>query len=459
MEISTLTLEQAHHLLESIWQSKMTYPFPVTFLSEKKLAAIQIPFMKAIVPKLGYNRNMATEIRYGPGRYGGCSIAWLFTEQGIAAIKQFIGHVRAEDELGDLMLILLDHLQLRAGTSWPILSNCSVEIPHLHKLSKEPYDWILAIRSFLHTCDGSMEVADAWVPPLQREGDVHIMDVLNDGTATAAELSLANEFRMHKRVVTLADIVDVSGKSIMPEGLDDSISPSSLRFGKQAPPSDRAGQTWRRLIRRRFASGIPPHTRHSHGFLLDIALGPWSQDSPRHLTYAWSFCPKTDVLYRASYDEQQQLQYRLYRPQVYRTEKYYRTDEVTDAINPRFVPVETIDFLEYVRIRGGAPINKQMAIIPPATFEEHVHRLPEHLQRIIGRSLATVCIQFFVIRPSKTGLSSIEREGGEGERERSISTCDFRWLTFKIKRRLLGLGLGLVCGISTIKNMDRGVLV
>ena len=33
---------------------------------------------------------------------------------------------------------------------------------------------------------------------------------------------------------------------------------------------------------------------------------------------------------------------------MYRTEKYYRTDEVTDAINPRFVPVETIDFLEYV---------------------------------------------------------------------------------------------------------------
>jgi hypothetical protein len=211
------------------------------------------------------------------------------------------------------------------------------------------------------------------------------MDALADGNATTAELSLANEFRMHKKVATLADIVDVEGKTITPEGLDDSIAPSSLRFGKQAPPSDRAGQTWRRLLRRRFATGISPHTRHSHGFTLDIPLGPWSQDSPRHLTVAWSYCPKTDILYRAFHDELQELQYRAYRPQVYRTEKYYRTDEVICEIDACYIPVEIIDFLEYVRIRGGAPINRQMTEHPPATFEEHIHSLPEYLQRIIGR--------------------------------------------------------------------------
>ena len=91
------------------------------------------------------------------------------------------------------------------------------------------------------------------------------------------------------------------------------------------------------------------------------------------------------MLYRAFHDEQHQLQYRLYRPQVYRTEKYYRTEEVIDKIDPCFLPVDTIDFLEYVRIRGGAPINRQLTEPPPATFEEHIHRLPEYLQRIVGR--------------------------------------------------------------------------
>lgn len=127
---------------------------------------------------------------------------------------------------------------------------------------------------YLTDFHGSMEMADAWVPPLQREGDTHIIDALDDGSATAAKLSLANEFRMHLNFVTLADIVDIEGKSIMPEGLDDSIAPSSVRFGNQAPPSDRAGLTWRRLIRRKFASGISPHMRLCHGYLLDAPLGP-----------------------------------------------------------------------------------------------------------------------------------------------------------------------------------------
>ena len=94
---TTMTLGQAHSLLESIWRSRMTYPLPVTFMTEKQLKKIQVPFMQEIVPKLGFNRKMATAIRYGPSRYGGCNIVWLFTEQGIAAIKQFLGHVRAED--------------------------------------------------------------------------------------------------------------------------------------------------------------------------------------------------------------------------------------------------------------------------------------------------------------------------------------------------------------------------
>mmetsp|Transcript_8743 Transcript_8743/g.24664 ORF Transcript_8743/g.24664 Transcript_8743/m.24664 type:complete len:187 (+) Transcript_8743:146-706(+) len=110
------------------------------------------------------------------------------------------------------MLILLDHLQLRAGVGWPILSRCSSEIPHLHKLEKAPSDWILALQSFLHTCgDGALEVADAWLPELQRLGDVFIMEALNDGSATAAELTLANEYRMYKNVLTLADITSIDG--------------------------------------------------------------------------------------------------------------------------------------------------------------------------------------------------------------------------------------------------------
>ena len=40
------------------------------------------------------------------------------------------------------------------------------------------------------------------------------MDALNDGSTSAADLTLANEVRMYKRVVTIADLVTIDGKTI-----------------------------------------------------------------------------------------------------------------------------------------------------------------------------------------------------------------------------------------------------
>ena len=115
------------------------------------------------------------------------------------------------------MLILLDYLQLRSGSGVPILADCERSIHHLHNHRKPPENWILALRSFLATCKGSIEVAESWIPDQQRDGDLYIMDELDDGTATAGELKLANEVRMYKRVITLSDLVSIDGTTIVAE--------------------------------------------------------------------------------------------------------------------------------------------------------------------------------------------------------------------------------------------------
>jgi len=43
------------------------------------------------------------------------------------------------------------------------------------------------------------------------------------------------------------------------------------------------------------------------------------------------------------------------------------------------------DFVEHVKIRSGTPFKADEALRQTTTFEEHVQKLPERLQRIIGR--------------------------------------------------------------------------
>ena len=70
------------------------------------------------------------------------------------------------------------------------------------------------------------------------------MDELDDGTASASDLKLANEVRMYmyKHVIKLADLDSIDGKTIVAEALDDSVAPSRFEFGIQCTPPDRAFQ-------------------------------------------------------------------------------------------------------------------------------------------------------------------------------------------------------------------------
>ena len=63
-----------------------------------------------------------TAVRHGPTHLGGMDIFRLDMEQGVQHTKMVIGHLRKEDEIGSMLSISLDHLQLQAGISWPVLS-------------------------------------------------------------------------------------------------------------------------------------------------------------------------------------------------------------------------------------------------------------------------------------------------------------------------------------------------
>eukprot|EP00957_Ditylum_brightwellii_P110254 8409382-Ditylum_brightwellii.AAC.1 len=112
-------------------------------------------FVRAILPKLGFNRNTARTIIYGSIRYGGFQFMHLYLEQGQLALKHLLGHLMKETITGNQIMIALSYTQLVASSGLPYLSEVMVNRSYV------PASWLSSIRTFLHLCKGTVIIPNA----------------------------------------------------------------------------------------------------------------------------------------------------------------------------------------------------------------------------------------------------------------------------------------------------------
>jgi hypothetical protein len=74
----------------AVYIPSMTYTLPVSHHSPKQLKKLQSKATRATLMKLGFNRNTAHRVVYGPSRYGGLGFRDLAVEQGITQIELFV---------------------------------------------------------------------------------------------------------------------------------------------------------------------------------------------------------------------------------------------------------------------------------------------------------------------------------------------------------------------------------
>ena len=106
----------------AIWQMMIQYPLGATCFTVQQCAKIQAKYLPTFLSKMGINRMTATAVRHGPTYLGGMETFHLETEQGVQHSKLVLAHMRKNDEVGQMLQISIDHLQLQAGVSWPVLS-------------------------------------------------------------------------------------------------------------------------------------------------------------------------------------------------------------------------------------------------------------------------------------------------------------------------------------------------
>ena len=90
-------------------------------------------------------------------------------DQSFGQLQLFIGHLNLGDENGQLILSLLTHLQLRVGSSMPVLP-----LPYGTYGPWVEQDWMTSVWWFTTQTHSQLEVENQWLhlPPQSRDESI-----------------------------------------------------------------------------------------------------------------------------------------------------------------------------------------------------------------------------------------------------------------------------------------------
>jgi hypothetical protein len=97
----------------TIWKAMIQYPLGATCFNSQQCHQIQMKYLLYFLSKIGIDQTTATALRHGPACYGGLEIFNLESEQGIQHASLIVSNLHKADEVGRMLHVSMDHLQLQ----------------------------------------------------------------------------------------------------------------------------------------------------------------------------------------------------------------------------------------------------------------------------------------------------------------------------------------------------------
>ncbi|KAL7574197.1 hypothetical protein ACA910_014872 [Epithemia clementina (nom. ined.)] len=207
---SPLTRSETWTYYHAIAIPSITFPLPSMSLSSSQCNSLQTILKQAVLPKYGFNRNFPNALVYGHSDYTGLEFRSLFVEQGLAQVLSLLTCLRSQGVAHQLACIALMWAQFLAGTGVSILVDVHTPLPQL-----DPLVWLPSLRRFLSSiaCSLAIELPQL-IPPLQRSGDAHLMDVILQGSFRPSQIKVINGCQLYLGVRLLSDITTSDGTAI-----------------------------------------------------------------------------------------------------------------------------------------------------------------------------------------------------------------------------------------------------
>jgi hypothetical protein len=290
---SHLSRKETQCFYWAIYRLSANYALPTAYFSKKELKKLQSKSHTAMVTKSGYNRHTPLEVVYGPHFLGGAGFFHLYDDQGYGQIRLFMKFWRSpSSKPGKLLRIVFAWAQRCAGIGTSILEDVSTELPHLEA------KWFASLRKFLKAVNGTIQICDPPIPPLQRQNDEFLMDVaIRSKKFKGAALRRINYCRMHLNVLFVSDVVTPCGICLDPQmykGTEERDK-TTMYSVNQPRPNVKAWKIWQRFLH------LLCKNPRSQDHTLALPLGPWKVPvSKLHRQWSLLYDEDTDFLYQRS---------------------------------------------------------------------------------------------------------------------------------------------------------------
>ena len=190
----------------SMLRPSMKCPLCGTKFTAKESAKNDRSFLPTLLTTMGFNAKTKRLLFFGPPSLGCFGFTDTYMDQGISQVQMLLSHMRHQDEIGILLQILLEKLQLIIGL--PLLPLTYDPQRFLRYL--EP-SWLKNVWEFIYSIKGHVHLEDCWELGEQRAQDkkphVHV-----DIVIAPRELKRLNACMPFLQMVTVADISDATGR-------------------------------------------------------------------------------------------------------------------------------------------------------------------------------------------------------------------------------------------------------
>ena len=240
LETNYFTRAEAWTYYTAFYLPSMTYTLPITPLAAFQCQQLDSRFLRTLLPRCGYNRNMSRAIRNAPTHVGGAGFRQLYVEQGALLVQQLHKFLNSPTTtIGKLLKMTLSWMQAFTGTSQMLLTDVNQRLPPMGK------SYFLDVRNFLKSINAKIIMTDPPISKKLRENDRHIMDIaVAQQQWSERHLARINACRRYFQAQTLADITTMQGTMIRSHILDGTLTvdQDTLRISNfnQARPGPRA---------------------------------------------------------------------------------------------------------------------------------------------------------------------------------------------------------------------------
>jgi len=116
------TRTEGYTAFNAMWSPAISYPLSVTSFTQLQCTQIQTAYVSAFLSEMGIAQTTARTIIFGSSFHSGFQIPELWVMQGTHHLPYLLGHLCATDDVGLLLRITIDTLQLHLGFPQPPLT-------------------------------------------------------------------------------------------------------------------------------------------------------------------------------------------------------------------------------------------------------------------------------------------------------------------------------------------------